>query len=165
VTMAKLAVALDAIGRAHRTIGPADMPGLCLNVAALEGGVAFNVVPDAASLLWSIRPAPGFDRAAWERELAGAVAQVDAAITVADQMDHIPFACSDVAGLGAMLPGVPQVGLDFWTEAALHEEAGIAAVVIGPGDIAQAHAPDESVALDDLEWAADLFATAIRQHG
>jgi acetylornithine deacetylase len=162
VTMAKLAVALDAIGRTHRTKGPADMPGLCLNVAALEGGVAFNVVPDAASLLWSIRPAPGFDRAAWDVELGTAVASVDPSITVADQMDHIPFACSDVAGLGAMLPGVPQVGLDFWTEAALHEAAGIAAVVIGPGDIAQAHAPDESVALDDLDWAAEVFAAALR---
>jgi acetylornithine deacetylase/succinyl-diaminopimelate desuccinylase-like protein len=29
--------------------------------------------------------------------------------------------------------------------------------VIGPGDIARAHAADEYVELDDLEWAAELF--------
>jgi len=152
--LARAAAALDDFGRE-----------LCLNVAALEGGVAFNVVPDAASLIWSIRPPPGFDRGAWDRAVADAIARIDPMIDHTVQMDHAPFACSDVAGAARMLPGVPQVSLDFWTEAALHEAAGIAAIVVGPGDIAQAHAPDESVALDDLEWAADLFATAIRQHG
>jgi acetylornithine deacetylase/succinyl-diaminopimelate desuccinylase-like protein len=29
--------------------------------------------------------------------------------------------------------------------------------VIGPGDIARAHAADEYVELDDLEWAVELF--------
>ena len=31
------------------------------------------------------------------------------------------------------------------------------AIVIGPGDIAQAHAADEFVTLDDLDWAVALF--------
>jgi acetylornithine deacetylase len=48
--------------------------------------------------------------------------------------------------------------LDFWTEAALYQAAGIAALVIGPGDVAQAHAADEFVTLDDLTWATELFA-------
>ena len=43
-----------------------------------------------------------------------------------------------------------------------YELTVIASVVIGPGDIAQAHAPDESVALDDLDWAAEVFAAALR---
>jgi len=47
--------------------------------------------------------------------------------------------------------------LDFWTEAALWAERGVSAIVIGPGDIAQAHAADEFVTLDDLEWAVELF--------
>jgi acetylornithine deacetylase len=162
VTMSRLAVALDAIGRAHRDRGPADMPGLCMNVAAIEGGVAFNVVPDAATLLFSVRPPPGFDRAAWDAEIAAAAAGVDPAITLDLQLDHAPFACSDVAGISRLLGDVPQVGIDFWTEAALHEAAGIAAVVVGPGDIAQAHAPDESVSVADLEWASDLFEGVLR---
>ena len=52
--------------------------------------------------------------------------------------------------------------LDFWTEAALYTEHGIDAIVIGPGDIAQAHAADEFVALDDLDWAVELFRAAAR---
>jgi acetylornithine deacetylase len=166
VTMARLAVALDELGRAHRDRGPAGMTGLCLNVAALDGGVAFNVVPDAASLSWSIRPAPGFDEAAWDAEVAARARAIDPAITIERRIDHAPFGSSDAAGLAALLGDMPRevVALDFWTEAALYEAAGIAAIVIGPGDIGHAHAPDESVAIDDLEWAAAGFAAALARH-
>ncbi|MEX2453823.1 MAG: M20/M25/M40 family metallo-hydrolase [Rhodospirillaceae bacterium] len=37
------------------------------------------------------------------------------------------------------------------TEASLFARAGLPAVVCGPGDIAQAHQPDEFVALSQLE--------------
>ena len=159
VTMARLAVALDEIGRARRGDGPPDMTGLCMNVAALGGGVAFNVVPNAATLLWSIRPPPGFDRAGWERALAERVAAIDPAIRVETRTHHEPFACRDVAGFQGWIGGAAGawIPLDFWTEAALYAAAGIDAVVIGPGDIGQAHAADEYVTLDDLAWATDLY--------
>ena len=166
VAMARLAIALDELGRAARDRGPADMPGLCMNVAAIEGGVAFNVVPDGASLLYSIRPPPGFDRAAWDAAVRAAACAIDPEIAIAPRIDHAPFACSDEAGLRARLAGDVEgfVALDFWTEAALLEAAGIAAVVVGPGDIRAAHAPDESVTIDDLEWAAAMFADVVRRH-
>ena len=40
--------------------------------------------------------------------------------------------------------------VDFWTEAALFSQAGLTALVYGPGDIAQAHAADEFVLHDQL---------------
>jgi acetylornithine deacetylase len=49
------------------------------------------------------------------------------------------------------------VDLQFWTEAALLSEAGIDAVVFGPGDIAQAHAADEFVETSQLLAATDVF--------
>jgi acetylornithine deacetylase len=43
---------------------------------------------------------------------------------------------------------------------------GIPTVVFGPGDIRDAHAPDESVAIDDLVTAARVIAvTAMRVCG
>jgi acetylornithine deacetylase len=163
-TLARLAVALDDLGRARIAAGPAGMQGLCMNVAALEGGLAFNVVPDAAALTWSIRPWPGFDRAAWDAELAAMVAAVErttgARITLEHVTDHAPFGVDD-AVLASLVGGhaTARVGLDFWTEAAMYQEAGIPAIVIGPGDIAQAHAADEFVTLADLDWAVDLFTS------
>lgn len=159
VVMARLAVGLDELATSYLTTGPEDMKGLCINVAGIDGGVAFNVVPDSASLIFSVRPPPGFDSARFDGELAGLVARVDEGITLERVTDHHPFACRDVAGFHSLIgDAVSDFGsLDFWTEAALLSAAGVDAVVVGPGDIAQAHAPDEFVTLADLDWATALF--------
>ena len=158
--LARLAVALDERGLARRQDGPADMKGLCLNVAGLTGGVAFNVVPSAAELTWSLRPWHGFATAAWHAEVEGLARAIDPGIEVAQILDHEPFRCLRPELFHQLLAGhVQEFGtLDFWTEAALYAAHGIHAVVVGPGDIAQAHTADEWVALDDLDWAVGLFA-------
>ncbi|HEY4055647.1 MAG TPA: M20/M25/M40 family metallo-hydrolase [Kofleriaceae bacterium] len=164
--LARLAVALDDLSIRRVDEGPRDpalasMKGLCMNVAALEGGVAFNVIPGRGELSWSIRPYPGFDRTAWDASIASLAHAIDPRITIATTLDNVPFACSDLAEL--VRPFVTRIGaLDFWTEAALWAAAGIRAIVIGPGDIGQAHAADEWVALADLDWAVDLFRAVLR---
>lgn len=159
VTMARLAVALDELGRAHRDRGPAGMQGLCMNVAGLDGGVAFNVIPTGAGLTFSIRPWPGFDRPAWEDALAAAARAIDPAIAIEPQVVHAPFGADDPVLRALIAPHVEAfVALDFWTEAALYQAAGLGAVVVGPGDIGCAHAADEHVSLADLAWAETWMA-------
>jgi acetylornithine deacetylase len=166
--LARFAAALDGLGRARLNDGPTGMTGLCLNLAGIAGGVAFNVIPARGELTWSLRPYPagvaadgspvaGFDRAAWNHEIRALAAAIDPAIEVGTDVDHPPFAASgDLAALVA--PFVERTGsLDFWTEAAMIAERGIHAVVIGPGDIGHAHSPDERVPLADLDWAVSLF--------
>jgi acetylornithine deacetylase len=156
VELARLALALDTMGRARLNDGPAGMTGTCLNVAALRGGVAFNVVPERAELEWSLRPYPGFDRAAWDRELA----EHTRGTTLATTIDHPPFACDALGEL--VRPHVRAlVALDFWTEAALLQARGIDAIVVGPGDIMHAHAADEYVELADLAWAVELYRSVL----
>lgn len=156
VQLAKLALALDATGRARLQDGPPGMTGICMNVAALHGGVAFNVIPQRGQLEWSLRPYPGFDRAGWDAEIARTMHEIDPKIVLATSVDHEPFHCDKLAD--AVRPFVTKVGsLDFWTEAALFQAHGIDAIVVGPGDIGQAHAADEYVTLDDLDWAVTLF--------
>jgi acetylornithine deacetylase len=171
VTMAQVALALDELGRYYLDQGPPDMKGLCMNVASIDGGVAFNVVPDGASLSFSVRPPPGFDMAAFERAIEERMADINAGLPVpgiawTSQLVAVPFACRDVAGfqrlLGDRVDGFTP--LDFWTEAAVLAAHGVDAVVVGPGDIAQAHAPDEFVTLDDLGWAIDLFTHVLSSH-
>jgi acetylornithine deacetylase len=158
VSLARLAVALDDVARAERHVGPSGMTGLCMNVAALDGGVAFNVVPEHATLTFSLRPYPGFDRAAWDARLAALAHAADPAITVELRTDHAPFAAREPDKLATWLAGPAPVAVDFWTEAALWSAAGVDAIVCGPGDIGQAHAADEHVTLDDLGWATSLYA-------
>jgi acetylornithine deacetylase len=45
----------------------------------------------------------------------------------------------------------------YCTDASTIAEAGIPAVVFGPGDIANAHTCDEWVALDEVEQAAEIL--------
>ena len=45
--------------------------------------------------------------------------------------------------------------VDFWTEASLFSQAGLTALVYGPGDIAQAHTADEFVTLEQLQRYAE----------
>jgi len=163
VTLARLAVAIDELGRTYLDRGPEGMTGLCTNVAALHGGVAFNVVPQRARLEWSTRPYPGFDRGAWDAAIAARAIAIDPAIAIGTTIDHPPFACARPDALVALVaPMVRSVGrLDFWTEAALYMAHGIDAIVVGPGDIAQAHAADEFVAIADLDWAVELFQRAL----
>jgi acetylornithine deacetylase len=163
VALARLALALDDAARAARGVGPAGMTGLCLNVAAIDGGVAFNVVPEAATLTFSLRPYPGFDRAAWDARLAELVAGSDLPAELELRLDHAPFGCREPDRLVGWLGGPAAGTVDFWTEAAMWSAAGIDAVVCGPGDIAQAHAADEFVTVADLDWAARLFADLFRR--
>jgi acetylornithine deacetylase len=158
--LARLAVSLDELARARISDGPSGMTGVCLNLAGFFGGVAFNVIPQEAELEWSLRPYPGFDRAAWDREITSRAHAIDPSITISAPLDHGPFACDKLAA--AVRPHVTSIGsLDFWTEAALYAAHNIDAIVVGPGDISQAHAADEFVTYDDLAWATKLYAALL----
>jgi acetylornithine deacetylase len=160
--LARAAVALDDWGAAEKTRGPAGFEGLCLNVAALDGGVAFNVVPTRATLSVSLRPAPGADLAALlgeaERRVRAATAPHDVAWKVETQSP--PFATRALGTFAPFLgPAVENaVDLSFWTEAARLSERGIDAVVYGPGFIEHAHSADEHVEIAQLESARATFS-------
>jgi acetylornithine deacetylase len=161
---ARLAVAYADWGRRQRHEGPAGFKGMCMNIARIDGGVAFNVVPEEARLCISVRPPPGTDVAQVRAELFALAADVmpDARLTA--PVAHASFAAREPRRFGTL--AAQPLDLAFWTEAALLAEAGIDSVVFGPGDIAQAHAPDEFVAIAELEHARDVFVAQIREaHG
>ncbi len=165
VALSRAAVALDAWGKEHRDAGPPGFLGLCLNVAGIDGGVAFNVVPTRATLTFSFRPWPGADVTALHRQAearARAAAMPDP-LEWEETTANPPFATRDATAFAAWLGAAAHapVGLQFWTEAALFSGAGIDAVVFGPGEIAQAHAPDEYVELGQLVAARDAFLHAL----
>jgi acetylornithine deacetylase len=60
-------------------------------------------------------------------------------------------------GLGGLWP---PADVPFGTEAGFFQQAGIPALVCGPGSIAQAHQPNEWIAASEL-GAADRFLAGI----
>ncbi|ESY45973.1 hypothetical protein X745_31370 [Mesorhizobium sp. LNJC374B00] len=61
-------------------------------------------------------------------------------------------ACRSIAGTGATLHGAP-----WGTDASQLQLTGAKCVVLGPGDIAQAHTIDEYVDLDEVEKATEIY--------
>ena len=165
VALSHVAIALDAWGKENRDSGPPGFHGLCLNVAAIDGGVAFNVVPTRATLTFSFRPWPGGDVATLHRqaEVHGRAAAARTHLEWEVTNANPPFSTRDPAAFAPWLgeAALAPVDLQFWTEAALFAGAGIDAVVFGPGDIAQAHAPDEYVEIAQLVLARDAFVDAL----
>jgi acetylornithine deacetylase len=157
--LAALAVRLDVWATKHKSLGPPGFQGMCLNLAKLDGGIAFNVIPAEARLLVSLRPPPGADPTALYAELDALVAETLPEATTAWKRRNAPFATGSLAAFEQLLGDAARSPLDlaFWTEAALLRERGIDAVVLGPGNIAQAHAPNEWVEVDELGRAAELF--------
>jgi acetylornithine deacetylase len=163
--LARAAVALDELGGRHRDLGPPGLQGLCMNVAALEGGIAFNVIPSRATLTFSFRPAPGVEVGSILAEAAAATAAAAAPLGTEWQVraENPAFATRDLAGFAALLGARVQtpVDLPFGTEAGQLVESGIDAVVLGPGRIEQAHKADEYVAMGELEQAVRIFLEVI----
>ena len=125
------------------------------------------MIPTHAVLTMSFRPWPGADVAAFldeaRREACAAAAPEPLAWDVV--FANPPLATRDPAAFERWLPRVRGGGADlqFWTEAALLSAAGIDAVVFGPGAIAQAHAPDEYVAVAELVDAYEVFVQVLGQ--
>lgn len=148
-----------------------------------SGGNAVNTVPALAEVNLEFRALPQVDIEEVVGRLKQEIARLDAlmhADAPADPADpaaakHVG-ASLDPLNLLYGLDGTPEgpaaraavaLGAEptadkvtYGTEAGIYEHAGMAAVVVGPGDIAQAHGPDEYVDLAQLD-ACEAFFRAL----
>ncbi len=145
-------------GRAIDAAAPDD---LRLNLGVVEGGVKANIAAPSARIVYGVRPPGAIDAASAGRALASLT---DARTTLTSRFEAPGLARHDAAARWASSFGVPPgPDVDFWTEAALFADAGIGAMVFGPGDIAQAHAAEEFVSVADLEAVAAWYGRMIER--
>ncbi|MEZ0469915.1 acetylornithine deacetylase [Luteimonas salinilitoris] len=158
--------ALDFVqAQDHQRFG--GLTGLRFNVGKVEGGIKANVIAPEAEVRFGFRPLPSQDFDQLHTRFGGFVA-AGALERYEETFRGPPLPAGDAAAAEdrrleardlADALGLP-VGnaVDFWTEASLFSQAGLTALVFGPGDIAQAHTADEWVALDQLHAYADAVA-------
>jgi acetylornithine deacetylase/succinyl-diaminopimelate desuccinylase-like protein len=136
--------------------------------------VAVNVVPDRCEFTFGKRWIPGDSperiRADLEAVIAGSIGAGQAEIvrdnafdTVARPPLNLPVDHPLVRTLAAAaetVTGRPAAIGRFqaFTDAALLQMAGTAAVVFGPGDLALAHTDEEHIAVEALHAAARIYA-------
>jgi succinyl-diaminopimelate desuccinylase len=120
-----------------------------LNAVGISGGVAGNIIPDAAMVHINYRFAPsrsGEEAIAHLRELFAGfdVTVVDLAEGARPGLDA-PLAKNFLAAVGGT--AMPKYG---WTDVARFSALGTPAVNYGPGDPLKAHADDERVPLEQI---------------
>jgi len=163
--VARLAAKLGDYGDAHKDFGEAPYKGLCLNIGHIVGDGAYNVIPTTAKMSFSMRPPPGDDVQARRRDIykifneLGLEAASDNGLDTLVELE--PFATRNIDGLTPYFAGLEPVDLPYWTEAALLSAAGVNAVVLGPGDVDQAHKPNEFVSTPQLMQAAKIYSRAL----
>lgn len=183
VAAARFAVHLDEVAARLRADGGDDRfdpPETTINVATLAAGQAINIIPRAAELTWEYRPVPADDSWAiaeraeqWARRtLLPPLRAVDEACAIdVERVAVVPtLADEDGPDVAVTDPGAaerlvraltgddhPAGTVPFGTDGGWHQRAGISTVVCGPGDIAQAHQPDEWIAPSQLAACEHLL--------
>jgi len=156
---ARLAAKIGDYADVHLGFGTDPFKGLCVNIGEVESDGAYNVIPTTAKLWLSLRPPPGDNVRQRESDIY-ALAQEKGA-----ELDTIvafePFATQDMSAFSDVFGETEIVDLPYWTEAAMLSQAGINSVVYGPGNLEQAHKPNEYVEIAQLEKAAVHYAVAL----
>lgn len=146
---------------------PYDPPHTTISTGTVQGGKARNVVAGECVVEWEMRPVTRADAqrvldviGSYERDLLKDLTPECSIVTIpegeVDGLEDDPQ--SAALSLMRELMGTDQVGtVPFGTEAGLYQQAGISAVVCGPGSIDVAHQPDEYVSLDQLEACLEMM--------
>jgi acetylornithine deacetylase len=139
--------------------GRFDPPYTSVHVGTINGGTARNITAKECRIYWEYRGVPGLDDAEIPARLAEYVAR-----EVIPRLARFGGKPSVVTDREVLVPGLkPDPGsvaetlamrltntnrtitVPYGSEAGQFQKAGIPTVLCGPGDIAQAHQPDEFI--------------------
>lgn len=158
--------------RAHAEPGSRfEPPYATVHVGLIEGGTAINIVPRQCRFSWEYRPLPGTDEeeifARFEQHVRDTVRPelkqlaVDADVLTKRGAEVPSFRAppdSPARTLALALAGHnAAAAVSYGTEAGLFEDKALPTIVCGPGDIAQAHQPNEFVTLAQIDSCVRFF--------
>ncbi|MCC0015149.1 MAG: acetylornithine deacetylase [Rhodobiaceae bacterium] len=149
-----------------------DPPWTTLQIGRIQGGNARNTIAGHCTVDWEMRPVRNEDAGIIKSGIRSYCDEVllPAMRAVSPDAGIVTNVIGEVCGLEPaddnearriMSELLGDDGADvvpFGTEAGLFQQIGMSAVVCGPGSIAQAHKPDEFIALDQLQRCLDMLA-------
>jgi acetylornithine deacetylase len=145
------------------------VPVPTLNLGHIHGGDNPNRICPSCELHIDIRPLPGMDldelRALMNQRLAEKLKDSGLILETRRLFEGTPAmetpADAPIVRAAEQLTGYAAQAVAFGTEGPYLNELGMNTVVLGPGDIAQAHQPDEYLALDRIAPTVDILERLI----
>lgn len=155
--------------RHHR--GDLVPPATTMNLGNLHGGDNPNRICAHAQLQFDVRVLPGMDVSRVRGELHQRIrAAIDGLeLTMTGGPLHEPVPPFETPADAAIVRAAEQLtkhaanAVSFSTEAPFLTQLGHSTIVLGPGDIAVAHQPNERIELASLPRAVDLIAQLIER--
>ena len=151
-----------------------DPPHATCHVGQITGGTAHNITAKDCSFRLGFRVPAGDDVERHVAALEAHLAALDAGMRARHPRAGVRWArVNDVPALRPETSGVAEGlvrrltgdngthAVTYGTEAGQFQERGYSAVVCGPGDIAQAHQPDEWIAVAQFEAGEALMRRAV----
>jgi acetylornithine deacetylase len=151
--------------------GRFDPPYSTVHVGVIEGGTAKNIIPRRCAFQWETRLLPTADPDyvphrfdTFSRTLEPAMKAVAPATGITtDTVNRVPGLApepdSPAEHLALHLANANSThAVSYVTEAGLFQQAGIPAVICGPGSIEQAHKPDEYIDISELRKCEAFMA-------
>ena len=139
-------------------------PYTTLHVGVINGGTAHNITAKDCKFGFNFRILPGEDIAAWQARFEAKVAEIAAemqaihpdtgieAVQYFDVPGLVPEDAGQAEALVRRLTGENASNVvSYGTEAGQFQERGYSAVICGPGDIGQAHQPNEFISVDQFQ--------------
>jgi acetylornithine deacetylase len=147
------------------------IPYPTINLGHIHGGDNPNRICGECELHLDLRVLPGLDPADLRAELTRRVEEVGERRglqwSVAPLFESIPAAEtpaeSALVRACEILTGHAAEAVSFGTEAPFFNRLGMDTVILGPGDIAQAHQPDEYLSLDRIAPTLQILRALIQQ--
>lgn len=148
-----------------------EVPYPTVNFGHIHGGDNPNRICGECELHLDLRVLPGLDPALLRAELSRRVEEIGRQRglhwSVAPLFEPIPAAetpaDSAIVRACEALTGHVAEAVGFGTEAPFLNQLGMDTVILGPGDIAQAHQPDEYLALDRIAPTLALLRALIER--
>ncbi|WP_066014283.1 acetylornithine deacetylase [Endozoicomonas atrinae] len=143
-----------------------------LNLGCIHGGDNPNRICGQCQLDFDIRMLPGMDSEQLRQQIRQRLKPIAEADQVEISLESITPAIEAYAGLEnselvatcEKLTGYQAESVAFGTEAPFFSRLGMDTVVLGPGDIDQAHQPDEYLSHDRINPMIDILKSLIRQY-
>jgi acetylornithine deacetylase len=148
-----------------------------VHVGVIHGGTARNIIPKECRFNWEIRPLPGeqadriyarFEAHCQQKMVmlrarhpdAGIVTRPISHMTAVTLPVHAAESCRQVMHCAR---SNRELAVSFGTEAGVFNEHGIPAIICGPGNIEQAHKPNEFIATSQIGECVEFMSRLMEE--